>query len=88
MSIEIIFHPKHPPRSELKKLLIELGFRQAKHLWKWSKGSLHFHWFSEEDYQSLDGVETVLTSLLSRAGENLQSQLKLLLRPGIQTHLP
>ena len=60
MSIEIIFHPKNSSKSQLRKLLIELGFKPTKHLQNWPKGSLHFGWFNSEDYLSYDGVEATI----------------------------
>ena len=60
MSIEVSFHPTRSSRDELKKLVRELGFTPSGHLWDWPKGSLHFHWFDEVDYQSFDGVEATI----------------------------
>ena len=60
MSIEIIFHPKNSSKSQLRKLLTELGFKPTKHLWNWPQGSLHFSWFHSEDYLSYDGVEATI----------------------------
>ena len=73
MSIEITFHPKRSPRDELKKLLIEHGFKPTKHLWEWPTGSLHFYWLCEEDYRSYAGVEATIfkpynDDLLSKLG--------------------
>ena len=60
MSIEVSIHPTRSSRDELKKLVRELGFTPSGHLWDWPKGSLHFHWFDEVDYQSFDGVEATI----------------------------
>lgn len=72
MSIEIIFHPNRSSRDALKKLLNEHGFRPTNHLWDWPTGSLHFHWFCEEDYRSFDGVEA---TIYKPYDDNLQSKL-------------
>ena len=60
MSIAVSFHPTRSSRDELKKLVRELGFTPSGRLWDWPKGSLHFHWFDEVDYQSFDGVEATI----------------------------
>ena len=60
MSIEVWFHPETSDKRALKALLKELGFEPAKHMWDWPKGSLHFGWFSDVEYQSYDGVEATI----------------------------
>ena len=62
MSIEITFHPETSNKPGLKALLVELGFEPCKHLWNWSEGSLHYHWFCDLEYQSYDGVEATIFS--------------------------
>ena len=72
MSIEIIFHPERSSRDALKKLLKERGFKPTSHLWDWPTGSLHFHWFCEEDYRSYAGVEA---TIFKPSDDDLQSKL-------------
>lgn len=60
MSIEITFHPETSDKRRLKALLDDLGFEPARHLWDWPKGSLHFHWFNDVEYQSYEGVEATI----------------------------
>ena len=62
MSIGIEFYPETADKQGLKALLVELGFVPTKHLLDKSKGSLHFHWFSDFEYQSYDGVEATIFS--------------------------
>ena len=62
MSIEITLHPERSDKQGLKALLVELGFEACTHLWNWPKGSLHFRWFSDFEYQSYDGVEATVFS--------------------------
>ena len=62
MSIEITLHPETSDKPGLKAVLVELGFEPANHLWNWPQGSLHFHWFSDIEYQSYDGVEATIFS--------------------------
>ena len=57
MSIEITFHPDTSDKKLLKALLMELGFQSCSNIREWPKGSLHFHWFSNAEYASYDGVE-------------------------------
>ena len=44
----------------LKAFVTELGFQPCSHLWDWPKGSIHFHWFSDIEYESYDGVEATI----------------------------
>ena len=60
MSIEITFHPKASDKRRLKALLEEIGFESAKHVSDRTKGSLHFRWFTDVEYQSYDGVEATI----------------------------
>lgn len=60
MSIEITFHPETSDKRALKALLAELGFEPTEHMWDWPKGSMHFGWFSDVEYQSYDGVEATI----------------------------
>ena len=60
MSVEITFHPDVSDKKRLKALLVELGFQPCSHLWTWPKGSLHFHWFSDCEHESYDGVEATI----------------------------
>ena len=62
MSIAIELFPETSDKQGLKALLVELDFAPAKHLFDRSKGSLHFHWFSDFEYQSYDGVEATIFS--------------------------
>ena len=62
MSIEITLHPERSDKQGLKALLVELGFEACTHLWNWPKGSLHFRWFSDFEYQSYHGVEATVFS--------------------------
>lgn len=62
MSIEIRCYPETSNKQGLKALLVDLGFRPCDHLWDWPEGSLHFHWFSDVEYQSYDGVEATIFS--------------------------
>ena len=39
---------------------MELGFEPCSHFRNWPKGSLHFHWFSDFEYLSYDGVEATI----------------------------
>ena len=60
MSIEVTLHPEMSDKRGLQALLVEFGFERCSHLWNWSEGSLHFHWFSDVEYQSYDGVEATI----------------------------
>lgn len=60
MSVEVILHPKQAAKRQLKEFLEQRGYVSCGHLWKWSRGSLHFHWFNSEDYLSFDGVEATI----------------------------
>ena len=61
MSIEIILHPQKATRNDLRMLLEELGYKPCEHLWKWSKGTLNYHWFHASEYKSFDGVEATVS---------------------------
>lgn len=60
MSIEVIYHPDKASKKLLRAFLLELGFEPCGHLWSWSKGSIHFHWFKSDGYESYDGVEATI----------------------------
>ena len=60
MSIEIILYPKKAKKNDLINHLLNLGYVKCNHLWNWPKGSVHFAWFEEKDYMSIDGVEATV----------------------------
>ena len=62
MSIEITLHPEASDKQGLKALLLELGFEPSNHLSIWPEGALHFHWFTDVEYQSYEGVEATIFS--------------------------
>lgn len=45
-------------KSDLVSLIRSFGkVSTTEHLWDWPKGSVHLHWFDEDDYKSTTGVE-------------------------------
>ncbi|HEX5725895.1 MAG TPA: HEPN domain-containing protein [Longimicrobiaceae bacterium] len=60
MSTEVVLFPPRATKLGLRKHLRSLGYLPVQHLWSWPKGSVHFHWFEEEDFKSTDGVEATI----------------------------
>lgn len=56
MGRDVTLYPKRATRDDLKNFLVGLGFEKCSHFWDWPKGTLHFSWFDDEDYKSIDGV--------------------------------
>jgi len=57
MSIEVVLHPRNATRDQLRRFLVQRGYRATRHLWDWPKGSLNYYWFDDTDYRSFVGVE-------------------------------
>lgn len=63
MSIEIILYPKNATKRAICAYLKPLNYYECSHLWSWPSGSRHFHWFSEIEFESFDGVEATVFPL-------------------------
>lgn len=60
MSVEIVLYPDRANKRTLCNHLRAFRFEPCKHLWRWPKGSRHFHWFERCDFRSFDGVEATV----------------------------
>lgn len=48
-------------KSDLVSLVRSFGkISVTEHLWDWPKGSIHLHWFDEDDYKPTTGVEVTV----------------------------
>jgi hypothetical protein len=60
VSVESVLHPARATKKELQEFLASRGYLSSRHLWKWPRGTLHFHWFNKKDFLSFDGVEATI----------------------------
>lgn len=57
-------------KSDLVSLIRSFGkVRTTEHLWDWPKGSVHLHWFDEDDYKSATGVELTVFPMSDEESE-------------------
>lgn len=58
MGRDLSLYTDSASRSDLVSLIRSFGkVSTTEHLWDWPKGSVHLHWFDEDDYKSTTGVE-------------------------------
>jgi hypothetical protein len=58
MGRDLRLYTDNASKSDLVSLIRSFGkVRTTEHLWDWPKGSVHLHWFDEDDYKSTTGVE-------------------------------
>ncbi len=56
MGRDITLYPERASRKDLSEYLEGLGFQRCSHYWEWPKGTLHYFWFEDHEFKSIDGV--------------------------------
>ncbi|MEM7110782.1 MAG: hypothetical protein AAF614_00005, partial [Chloroflexota bacterium] len=56
MGRDLTLFPQKATKKQLKEFLEGLGFKKCDHFWNWPKGTIHYLWFDDKDFKSIDGV--------------------------------
>lgn len=69
MGRDLCLYTDNANKGELVSFVRSFGkVRVTEHLWDWPKGSVHFHWFDEDDYKTTTGVELTLFPMCDGEG--------------------